>query len=267
MAGDLYLVATPIGNIKDITDRAREILQLVDIIYAEDTRETKSLLQLLNIETKKITSYHNYNESNKLQLLMNDLDAGRNVAIVSDRGTPLISDPGYKAVHHLRERNYNIIPIPGPVALISALIASGLPTEKFLFFGFVNYKQKEMEKYRQLPITMIFYESPKRISKLIKYLLNELGDRDVVIAKELTKKFEKFYSGKLTNIQEKILSIKGEFVVLVGPPVQAPMVIESDLNKRISELTNLGIDKKTIEKIIINDFNVKKNEIYQNIHK
>ena len=222
MNGTLYIVSTPIGNLKDITLRAIEILKTVDIIYAEDTRTTKFLLQHLMIENKRIYSCHDHNESQKKIDIEQKLLQSYNVALVSDAGTPLICDPGYHIVSYLREKQYNIEPIPGVSAIITALSASGLPTDCFTFSGFLPAKEKaklDILKSLDAKETTIFYESTHRIKHTLRLLSNVLPDRKVVIAKELTKKFETFFSGKSKDILDQFecnpVLYKGEFVLMI----------------------------------------------------
>lgn len=257
--GNLYLVATPIGNIDDISYRAVKILKGVDVILAEDTRETGILLSNLNIKNKLI-SFNDHNEVNKIKIVKDMLDDGKSIALVSDRGTPLISDPGYKLVKKLRTENYNIIPIPGPVAFINALIASGLPTNNFIFLGFIQHKKKWLTDYKNLNSTLIFYEAVHRLEKFVNFLLEELGDREVVIAREITKLYESFYVGKLSNVLDKIDPIKGEFVVMVGPNKLVEHdkgAIIKDIKQSLSKESN-----KDIINLLMLKYNISKNEAY-----
>jgi 16S rRNA (cytidine1402-2'-O)-methyltransferase len=218
--GTLYLVATPIGNLEDITYRAVKILNGVNLIAAEDTRKTKFLLDRYNIQ-KELVSYFAFNEAKRTPELINKLKGGQSIAIVSDAGTPGISDPAYRLVKAAIKENLNIIPIPGASAFISALVASGLPTESFVFEGFLPHKKGRKTKLEMLSEetrTIILYESPHRILKTLNELQNSFGDRYIVVARELTKKFEEIFRG---NISEAIAhfsskSIKGEFVLVIS---------------------------------------------------
>lgn len=223
--GRLFVVATPIGNLKDITLRAIEVLKDCPIIAAEDTRHTSVLLKTYNIEGKKLISYHKYNEEKRTELLLNYLiDKDTDVALVSNAGTPCISDPGYEIVKLAREKNIEIIPIPGPSSITTALSISGLPINEFLFLGFLH---KEENKIRNIFLnikkskinTFIVFESPKRILRLLSLIKEIFPDSLLCICRELTKKFEKSYYGKIDHIIEEIekdpYKEKGEYTVIV----------------------------------------------------
>lgn len=212
----LYLVPTPIGNLEDITIRSLNILKETDVIFCEDTRVTLTLLNHFDIKKKLIAS-HDHNEEQTKQLMVDYLEKGKNIAIVTDRGTPIISDPGYKGVQYVIEKGYNVVGLPGPTALIPALIVSGIEPSPFLFYGFLDNKktkrEKELLELKELKTTIIFYESPHRIKKTIQSLLNILGNRKISISREISKKFEEIYRG---NIEDFIdLEAKGEFVIVI----------------------------------------------------
>jgi 16S rRNA (cytidine1402-2'-O)-methyltransferase len=222
-SGILFIVATPIGNLADITLRALETLKKVDLIAAEDTRHSKKLLDHYSITTPVI-SLHNYNETKKCDLILNKLQQGKNIALITDAGTPLISDPGYHLVKTIQENNLRVVPIPGACAAIAALSAAGLPTNKFVFEGFLSPKSKQqLERLQELvdeTRTLVFYESPHRLLETINNMRTVFGDdRYVVLAKELTKTFETIYGGTFSQLQnwltEKSERQKGEFVILV----------------------------------------------------
>jgi 16S rRNA (cytidine1402-2'-O)-methyltransferase len=218
--GTLYLVATPIGNLDDITYRAVKILSGVDLIAAEDTRKTKFLLDHYNIQ-KELVSYFAFNEAKRTPELIEKLKQGVSIAIVSDAGTPGISDPAYRLVRASIDEGINIIPVPGASAFISALIASGLPTESFVFEGFLPHKKGRKTKLEELSKdtrTIILYESPHRILKLLNELLISLGERKIVVARELTKKFEEIFRGSTSEAINHFSSksIKGEFVLVIS---------------------------------------------------
>lgn len=221
--GNLYIVATPIGNLDDITIRALNTLRAVDYVAAEDTRHSATLLNHFNIN-KKFISLHDFNEQQKSATLIKLLQQGNNIALISDAGTPLISDPGYRLVNLVQKANINIIPIPGPCAAITALCASGLPTAKFVFEGFLPTKEvarnRRLDELKIETRTLIFYETPHRILSVIIAMLEIFGEqRQAVIARELTKKFETIYNGNLAAIKNWIESDsnqqKGEFVILI----------------------------------------------------
>lgn len=217
----LYIVSTPIGNIKDITLRALDVFKEVDLILAEDKRRIKKLLKEYQIPYKDLSSYNDINKNWKTKHVINLLKEGKEVAIVSDSGTPGINDPGFYLVREAISNDINVSPIPGACALISALVCSGLPTDKFGFFGF--FPKKESKKRDVLgwiskmdKLTFVYYESPHRIHKTLA-LMNELiPDKNIVIGRELTKKFEEFIRGKVSEVYSKVGKLKGELVVLIN---------------------------------------------------
>jgi 16S rRNA (cytidine1402-2'-O)-methyltransferase len=223
MAGVLYLVATPIGNLEDITLRALSTLKVVDLIACEDTRRTRRLLVHYEI-SKPLISFHEHNERQRTRELIKKLEAGANIALVSDAGTPLVSDPGYRLVCEATRRAIRVVPIPGPSALIAALSASGLPTNQFTFVGFLPSRpaarRARLEELAPLKTTLIFYEAPHRIREVLEDARSVLGDRQCVIARELTKVHEEFVRGSLSEVAEKITNERGEFVLVIGPPSQ-----------------------------------------------
>ena len=217
--GALYLVATPIGNLEDITYRAVKILASVDLIAAEDTRKTKILLDHYNI-SKPMMSYYSYNEQARAPQLIEKLLAGQSIALVSDAGTPGISDPAFHVVQQALENGISIIPIPGPAAFITALIASGLPTDRFVFEGFLPLKKGRKTKFESLQSesrTIIIYESPHRIIKTLTDIQTYLGSRNVVVARELTKKFEEIVRGSIHSVLSEIgkRQPRGEYVIVI----------------------------------------------------
>lgn len=224
----LSIVPTPIGNLKDITLRALETLKAADVIACEDTRHTKKLTLHFEIETKLI-SFHDHSSPVKLKELIEMLEEGRHVALVSDAGTPLISDPGFPLVRAAIQKDIQVEVLPGACALTAALSASGLPSEAFSFFGFLPSKlagrKKKLQNLEPREETLIFYESPYRIQKTILNIQEVLGDRELVIARELTKKFEEIIRGKVSEVIEKISgrSIKGEIVLLVAGKNRKPV--------------------------------------------
>ena len=218
MAGNLYMVATPIGNLDDITIRAIKVLNNVDIIAAEDTRHTLKLLNHLNIK-KNLISYYKETEKIKAPILIDKLLEGKNIALVSDAGTPGISDPGEEIVKEAIENNIKIIPIPGPSAFINAMICSGLSTREFTFVGFLpgNNKEKKdkLEELKNENRTLIFYEAPHKMKNTLEIMLEILGDRKIVLARELTKIHENFYRGKISELISEFDEQKGEYIILL----------------------------------------------------
>lgn len=272
MHGKLYLVATPIGNLDDITIRALNVLKEVDLIAAEDTRHTLGLLNHFEI-SKPLISYYKQTEISRSEILIEKLKEGKSIAIVSDAGTPGISDPGEEIVKVAIENNIEVIPIPGACALVNALIASGLSTREFSFIGFLSTAKKEKkEKLEEIKFetrTLILYEAPHKLKGTLEQILEILGNRNIVLARELTKIHEEFIRGTVDEILNQIDEIKGEFVILIEG---------NNLSKKDLELNNLnslsleehyeiyekqGLDKKEIIKKIAKDRNVNKNEIYQ----
>jgi len=219
LAGNLYIVSTPIGNLDDISSRALEILNSVDLIAAEDTRITKKLLNHYDIKNNFIT-YNNYNENNKYFSLLEKLKANKNIALVSDAGTPCISDPGYKIVNAAKIEGINVITIPGPTSVIAALSISGLPSDKFYFEGFLPKKKgrnKRLNYLSELDSTIIIFESPRRVVKTLNDILNILGNRVIGLCKELTKIHENVIVGYLNDIIPKTNdTLRGEYIILIA---------------------------------------------------
>ena len=272
MSGNLYLVATPIGNLEDITLRAIKVLKDVDIIAAEDTRHTLKLLNHLEIK-KPLISYHRHNEEVKTNVLIDRLLEGKNIALVTDAGTPAISDPGEEIVKLAIQNNIEIIPIPGACALINALIVSGLSTREFSFIGFLStIKKEKKEKLEEVKFetrTLILYEAPHKLKGTLEQIFETLGNRNIVLARELTKIHEEFIRGTVSEILDRIEEIKGEFVILVEgnniskKDLELSNLKNLSLEEHYSRYENQGLDKKEIIKRIAKDRNVNKNEIYQ----
>ena len=224
--GTLYLVATPIGNLADITHRALQVLKDVDLIACEDTRHTNKLLNHYGITTKTI-SYHEHNEQQRATHLIEKLKEGTDIAVVSDAGTPSISDPGFRLVRAAIENDINVVPVPGPSALISALIAAGLPTDEFFFAGFLpsrpNARRARLTELQSVPGTLIFYEAPHRLATTLKDALEVLGEREAVVARELTKLHEEIRRGRLSQLAadyaDQKNDIRGEIVLLIDRDV------------------------------------------------
>lgn len=225
--GTLYLVATPIGNLEDITLRAIRVLRECDVIAAEDTRRTGQLLKHLGI-VKPMVSYHHFNEARRGGEILERLGRGEKVALVTDAGSPGISDPGERVVRAARSAGMRVESVPGPCAMVAALTASGLPTEEFHFIGFLPHKsgqrRKELERLKELPGTLVLYESPFRIERLVGELVEVCPDFTVVLARELTKKFEEFLRGSPAELSQLLAkrSLKGEFVVMLSRGTEAP---------------------------------------------
>ncbi len=271
MAGILYLVATPIGNLDDITLRAIKVLKEVDYIAAEDTRHSLKLLNHLEI-SKPLISYHRHNEDVKTDILINKLLEDKNIALITDAGTPGISDPGEAVVKEAIKNNIKIVPIPGACALINALIASGIDTTEFAFLGFLALNKKnrkeQLDKIKNANLTTIIYEAPHKLLSTLKDLSEILEDRKVVLARELTKIHEEFIYGTANELLNKLDNPKGEFVIIID---KAEKIENEDINflnnLSVEEHYNFyqkqGMEKNEIIKKIAKDRNVKKNEIYK----
>lgn len=219
--GTIYLIPTPIGNMGDITARAVEILAAVDLVACEDTRHSGGLLKKLDIK-KKLISYHEFNEADRARKLVAAVRGGQNVAVITDGGSPGISDPAYRVVRAAIEAELNLVALPGPCAIIPALTASGLPTDRFFFEGFLPNKsaarKKRLTELETLPHTLVFYESPHRVHKSLAAMHEVFGDRNGCLAREISKKFEQFIRGPLSEIIEAIdnRTVKGEIVLVVA---------------------------------------------------
>ncbi len=272
MAGELYIVATPIGNLEDITLRAIRTLKEVDIIAAEDTRQTLKLLNHLEI-SKPLISYHRHNEEIKTKELINKLLEGKNIALVSDAGTPVISDPGGEIVKEAIKEEIKIIPIPGPCALITALIASGMDAKEFTFIGFLPQNKKnrkeKLEQIKNAENTLILYEAPHKLLQTLEELKSIIDKRKVVLAKELTKIHEEFKMGTIEELQKDIINPKGEYVIIIekNEKTKEQIKLENLNNLTIEEhykyYEETGLDKKEIIKKVAKDRNLNKNEVYK----
>lgn len=273
VTGTLYIVATPIGNQKDITRRAVEILESVDWVAAEDTRHTRPLLQNLGIN-QTLISLHEHNEKSRSEQLLEKLRNGENGALVSDAGTPLINDPGYFLVKLLRESGVDVVPIPGPSAVITALCAAGLPTDRFSYEGFLPAKSNKrlavlatlVEDVR----TLVFYESPHRVVASLADFETAFGaEREMVVARELTKKFEQFVSGTIAEINayftENSDKVRGEFVFMVSGAEEKEVVELSTMDDLILTLLKQRLPVKQISEIVADYAGIKKKPIYNRV--
>ena len=273
-AGTLYIVATPVGNLEDITFRAVKVLKQVDLIAAEDTRHSKKLLSHYDIKTK-LVSCHEHNEANKTHQIIAHLKNGLDIALISDAGTPSISDPGYKLVTAVAKEMLPIIPIPGCSAAIAGLSVSGLPTDSFLFLGFLPKKQQKqkqaLEAIKNQKPTLIFYESPRRIKTLINNMLNTFGDRKACLAREITKLHEEYLRGTLSEILKALdekKSIKGECSLFVQGCSEEKSINQEELEKIILErLSTTNSKTSELSKQISKKFNISKKLVYDLILK
>ena len=269
MIGKLYIVATPIGNLEDITLRALRVLKEVDLIAAEDTRQTLKLLNHYEIN-KPLISYHRHNEETKSEILIEKLRNGENIALVSDAGTPGICDPGEEVIKKAIEDNIEVIPIPGACAMINALIVSGISTKEFEFLGFLPLNKKlrrqKLKEIENSSKTIIIYEAPHKMKTTLGDLKEILKDRKIVLARELTKIHEEFIRKSIDEILSEIDTIKGEMILIIEGNK-----IDTEESKNFDEISledhyklyeEKGLNKKEIIKQIAKDRNVNKNEIY-----
>jgi 16S rRNA (cytidine1402-2'-O)-methyltransferase len=276
MPGTLFIVATPIGNLEDLTPRALRVLREVDLIACEDTRHTRGLLNRFGIKAKTI-SYHEHNERERAAELGELLETGSNIALVSDAGTPLISDPGFRIVAAAIERGIQVIPIPGPAAFVAALTASGLPTDQFFFAGFLparaTARRAMLAELRAIRATLIFYEAPHRIAAALKDALNTLGDRTAAVARELTKLHEEIARGSLSELAERCATgapARGEMVLIIKGANETELRgdaksedVPARLTSRVSELEREGLDSKVALKKAARELGLKRAEAYR----
>lgn len=266
----LYVVATPIGNLAELTPRAKEILENVDVIAAEDTRNTMKLLSHFGIKTKCI-AHHMHNEKESANGLLKMLEEGMNIALVSDAGYPLLSDPGAIVASKVIEAGFNLVPVSGANAGLNALVASGLSAQPFLFYGFLGNSEKEriqsLNEIKDLTYTVILYEAPHRIEKMLKSCLEVLGNRKICLARELTKKHEEFIRGTISEVLEVVDTLKGEMVVVVeGSHKEKDVVSVGQLSGAIDSYMKEGLSSKEAIKKVAKEFGVSKNELYKQYH-
>jgi len=275
MQGTLFVVATPIGNLEDVTLRALRVLKEADLIACEDTRQTQKLLSHHGID-KPTVSYHEHNEAERAAELVAKLERGANIALVSDAGMPGISDPGYRVVALAVERGIPVVPIPGPVAFATALAASGLPTDAFRFNGFLPAKsgqrREALEALRDSAVTEIFYEAPHRLIEALRDVATTLGaSRPVVVARELTKIHEEFVRGGaaevLRQFEERAGEVKGEITLLIGKGTgEAPVRVNA--KQRLAEIMReQKVDEKTALKVLSKEMGVSKSEVYREVQR
>ena len=266
----LYLIPTPIGNMEDMTYRAVKVLEMVDVIFSEDTRVTQNLLNYFNIK-KKLISLHDHNEEQVKDKVLSYLEDKMNVGLVTDRGTPIISDPGYKTVKYVSDKGYNVVALPGACAFVRAVIASGLSPQSFTFYGFLDSKQekkrKELENLKFNTNTLIFYEAPHRIYKTMELMLEVFGDRIVSLSREISKKYESVYRGKISLLLPTLENIKGEFVVVVSGNNDTELVGEDrSIVDQVDFYIKNDISTMDAIKMVAKDNNMKKSEVYDLYH-
>jgi 16S rRNA (cytidine1402-2'-O)-methyltransferase len=271
LSGTLYIVATPIWNLEDITFRAVRILREVDQIACEDTRHTRKLLDRYGI-SKPLVSYHEHNEQSRSVELLRELEAGKNIALVTDAGTPLISDPGYRLVKSARDHGVAVSPVPGPAASVAALSASGLPTDSFVFLGFLppkkGQRRKVLENWKATPATLVFYEAPHRVVETLQDIADTLGPRPVVVARELTKIHEEFLRGtpaEILAVLDKHPTLKGEVTLMVGKG-ETPELDDKPLDSAVSELVEAGVPRMQALKTVARRRGLSKREVYKQLH-
>ena len=267
----LYLVPTPIGNLDDMTYRSINILNTVEVIFSEDTRVTLQLLNHFDIK-KKLIALHDHNEDSEKEKVLEYLKNGKSVAIVTDRGTPIISDPGYKTVKYVTDNGYNVVGLPGANAFVPALITSSIEPSPFMFYGFLNSndskRKTELEILKFCKYTIIFYEAPHRIKKTMEEILEIFGDRQVSLSREISKKFESIYRGNISDLLSTLNNIKGEFVIVVSPYKE-----DNSNNNELSIIDNVklyienGMEVMDAIKRVAKERNIPKNEIYREYHR
>jgi len=274
--GTLYLVATPIGNLEDITARSLRLLAEVDLIACEDTRHTRVLLNHYQIKTKTI-SYHEHNEGARAGELCEMIEGGASVAIVSDAGTPGVNDPGYRVVRVAVARGLKIVPVPGATAFVAALVASGLPTDEFFFGGFLppraHARRARFAEVRALSATLLFYEAPHRIAESLADAREILGEREAVVARELTKLYEEFVRGRLSELASRFRAegaARGEMVMVIDRTVIETKTSDSDdrmtsVAERVAALEAEGLDARTALKRAARELGLSRDEAYRRL--
>ena len=271
MVGTLFIIGTPIGNLEDLSFRAVRVLREADRIACEDTRHTRRLLDHYGID-RPLVSYHEHNEKERTAELLRELEEGRTIALVSDAGTPLIADPGYRIVHAARERGIPVSPIPGASAIMAALSAGGLATDAFLFAGFLPAKagarRRALETWQSLEATLVFYEAPHRVVESLRAIAEVAGGRRVVVARELTKIHEEFLEGTAASIADTLETrpaIKGEFTILVARAEAAPPSDPADIAAEVAALVAGGTPRMDALKAVARRYGLSKREVYRRV--
>lgn len=267
----LYLVPTPIGNMEDMTFRAINVLREVEVIFSEDTRVTKNLLNYFDINNKLI-ALHDHNEDTVKDTVLKYLRDGNSVAIVTDRGTPIISDPGYKTVKYISEAGFRVVGLPGACAFVPALIMSGIAPQPFTFYGFldskVEKKRKELEKLKFIENAVIFYEAPHRILKTMEMILEVFGDRNVSLSREISKRYESIYRGNISSLLPTLEDIKGEFVVVVDGFKNNTLEMEDlSIIDQVNFYVDNGMGTMDAIKMVAKERGMKKNDVYAEYHR
>lgn len=265
----LYLIPTPIGNMNDITNRAIDTLNMVDLILCEDTRVTAELLSKLGIKKKLIHS-DDHTENNLKEKVLELLQSGKNIGLVTDRGTPIISDPGYKIVEYVSNNGFNVISLPGATAFVPALTMSAIAPSPFLFYGFLNNKsskrKKELDSLKHLSYTIIFYEAPHRIEDTLNDLLTVFGDRKIALCREISKKFEECIRGRISEVLGHIEGIKGEIVLVVSGNLEDNDFSEMTLREHVQLYLDDGLSEKDAIKKVAFERKIQKSIVYKEYH-
>lgn len=266
---NLYLIPTPIGNLDDITIRSLNLLKEVDIVLCEDTRVTGSLLKKYDIK-KKLISCHEYNEDKLKYEVVELLNSGKKIGLVTDQGSPIISDPGYKVVQEVIKNDLNVIGLPGATAFVPALISSGISPSKFLFYGFLNSKNikqhQELNSLKYLPYTIIFYEAPHRIKETLENMLEVFGNRKICLARELSKVYEEIYRGTIEEILDEIENIRGEIVLIVEGNTEKVDYNSLSILEHINLYLEDGVQEKEAIKIVAKERKLAKSIVYKEYH-
>ena len=265
----LYLIPTPIGNMEDITLRSINTLKMVDIILCEDTRITSELLSKLEIKKKLIHS-DDHTEDGLKEMVVEKLKEGLNIGLVTDRGTPIISDPGYRIVDYVAKSGFNVISLPGPTAFVPSLTSSGISPKNFLFYGFLNSKEskreKELEKLKKLPYTIILYEAPHRIHDMLDSLLKVFGDRRITLNREISKRYEEIIRGNISEVLEIVDELKGEMVVVVEGCTDEEDFSDLSILEHINLYLDDGMTEKEAIKKVAVERDIPKSVVYKEYH-
>lgn len=264
----VYLVPTPIGNLEDMTFRGIETLKMVDVIFSEDTRVTLQLLNHFGIK-KKLIPLHDHNEDTVKETVLSYLEDNKNVALVTDRGTPIISDPGYKTIKFLKDKGYNVICLPGACAFVPALVMSAISSEHFTFYGFLSSKESkmrnELEMLKDEEYTLVFYEAPHRIIKTLEIMRDILGDREISISREISKLHESVYMGNISGALVDTSQFRGEFVIVVAPSTEFVNNDESVIDA-INKYIRSGLTSMEAIKKVAKERKIPKSDVYREYH-
>ena len=265
----LYLIPTPIGNMEDITLRSINTLKMVDLLLCEDTRVTGELLSKLEIKKKLIHS-DDHTENDLKEMVLDKLKEGLNIGLVTDRGTPIISDPGYKIVEYVSKNGYNVISLPGPTAFVPAVTASGINPQPFLFYGFLNSKEskreKELNSLKKLPYTIILYEAPHRIKDTLESMLKVFGNRKIALNREISKKYEEIIRGNIEEVLEIVDDLKGEMVIVVEGNTEMEDYSEMTILEHINLYLEDGMSEKDAIKKVAVERDIPKSVVYKEYH-